>query len=313
MSYQHIPVLLSEVIEYLNPKSGEYFIDATFGGGGYTFALAEKIGPEGKILAIDADNLAIHHAKKEIKKNKNIIIARANFRDLFKIVQNYFGAAAQGKFSGIVFDLGLSQAQLKDRTRGFSFRLDAPLDMRIGDEGEDLKKVVNQWPADRLAEIIQKYGEEKYARRIAAAIVVARKKQKIETAKQLAKIIMVAVPRVYQYGRIHPATRTFQALRILANNELRNLVAVLPQAVNILRSGGRLAVVSYHSLEDRIVKNFFRTESRDCLCKPEVPICQCGHQATLKIITRRPVRPSEVEIKANSSARSAKLRVAERK
>lgn len=313
MFYQHTPVLLTEVIRYLNPQIGEYFLDATLGGGGYTAALAARVGPEGKVLAIDADSLAVRCAKIKFKKDKNIIIVHANFRDLFKIAQKHFNTAARGKFSGVVFDLGLSQAQLKDRTRGFSFRLDASLDMRIGAEGTDLVAVVNQWPADKLTEVIRKYGEEKYAHRIAAAIVGARRKQKIKTAKQLAEIIVAAVPAAYRHGRLHPATRTFQALRILANNELKNLEITLPQAVDILRPGGRLAVVSYHSLEDRIVKNFFRAESRDCLCPPETPICQCVHKATLKIITRRPVRPSEEEVKVNPSARSAKLRVAERR
>ena len=216
--------------------------------------------------------------------------------------------------SGIVFDLGLSSAQLEDGGRGFSFRVDAPLTMELGIKNQELcnvktEDIVNKWKVEDLEKIIREYGEEKYAGRIAKAIV---KNRPLNTTKQLAEIIQNAVPSKYARGKINPATRTFQALRITTNNELENLEAVLPQAINALVKGGRLVVVSFHSLEDRIVKNIFRQETKECICPPERILCNCDHIAKVKILTKKPVAPSADEIKNNARARSAKLRAVER-
>ncbi|MDO8592782.1 MAG: 16S rRNA (cytosine(1402)-N(4))-methyltransferase RsmH [bacterium] len=312
MEYQHTPVMLNEIIKYLDPKPGENFIDCTLGGGGYTMAIAKRILPTGKILAIDLDEAAIKNTQFQISNSQflNIILAHDNFKNIQKIVEKYFSPA--GGFDGIVFDLGLSRAQLKDRTRGFSFGLaDAPLGMNFGGQaGESAENIVNSRSADDLAGIFREYGEEKFAYKIAIAIVKQRQIKKIQTAGELVKIIMDAVPRKLQPARIHPATKVFQALRIAVNRELENLRSALPQALALLKPGGRLAVISYHSLEDRIVKQYFKQESRDCLCPPAIPICQCGHLAQLKIINKGILRPTEEEALNNPSSRSAKLRLA---
>lgn len=332
MEYKHTPVMLKEVLEFLNPQVGQYFIDCTLGGAGYTMAIAKKIGSQGKIIAIDLDKIAIDNAKKLInkKKIKNIILENDNFNSLSKIVKKYFpargGFAFSGesiKFNGIVFDLGLSSAQLADRDRGFSFQLDAPLNMSFAHNkwpriekqtatNNNTEYIVNNWRVEELEKIIREYGEEKFAKRIARKIVEYRKLKPIKTTGQLVEIINQAVPAFYKNKKINCATKTFQALRIATNNELENLSQALPQALDLLAVKGRIAVISYHSLEDRIVKNFFKQESRDCLCPPACPVCQCKHKAKLKILTRRIVRAGKEEAISNPRSRSAKLRVAER-
>lgn len=286
------------------------------------------------MLAIDLDLSAVGHVKRKIARAglNNVILAHGNFKNLRKIVERhrsaFIGRAEERReeeaeyshpFSGIIFDLGLSSAQLEDRNRGFSFQLDAPIDMSFGreenaDEGEheSTADIVNGWSGEKLEHIFRFYGEERYARRIAQAIVGARKRAPIKRTGQLVRIILGAVPPVYRKIKLHPATRTFQALRIATNGELENLEAALPQAVDLLSPGGRMAVISYHSLEDRIVKNFMKKESRDCLCPPEVPVCLCGHKAGIKAVTRRVVIPGDDEIGRNPRSRSAKLRVAEK-
>jgi 16S rRNA (cytosine1402-N4)-methyltransferase len=316
MAYRHVPVMLKEVLEYLNPKSGEFFIDCTLGGAGYTMAIAEKVGPKGKVLGIDLDKMAIENAEELIaKKNlKNIILENDNFKNLSKIVRKYFEQKQENRFDGVVLDLGLSSAQLEDGDRGFSFKLVKPLNMAFGPGEENFTtyEIVNGWKEDDLRRIIRDYGEEKFTGRIAAAIVGARKNSHINTTEDLVKIIEGAVPGKYLRGKIHPATRTFQALRIATNDELKNLEEVLPVALSLLKKGGRLAVVSFHSLEDRIVKNFFREEAKDCVCPSTLPVCQCDHKAKLKIITKKIIIPGEEEEKNNPRSRSAKLRVAEK-
>ncbi|MDD5031621.1 MAG: 16S rRNA (cytosine(1402)-N(4))-methyltransferase RsmH [Patescibacteria group bacterium] len=316
MEYKHTPVMLKEVIEYLRPRTGQFFIDCTLGGAGYTIEIAKRVGETGRVLAIDLDEMAIANARHLISRLKltNIILANENFKNLSKIIKTYFKEENQKDwFSGIVFDLGLSSAQLEDRSRGFSFQLAAPLDMAFGPlTRRRTEEIINNWPEADLEKIIREYGEERFAKNIARAIGERRKKTKIETTDELAEIIEAAVPKKYLNGKIHPATRTFQALRIATNDELNSLREALPAAVNLLASKGRLAIVSFHSLEDRIVKNFFKEEARDCLCPPSFPICQCGHKASLKIITKKVVRPGEEEIKNNPRSRSAKLRVTEK-
>jgi 16S rRNA (cytosine1402-N4)-methyltransferase len=336
--------MLKEVLEYLNPKSGQYFIDCTLGGGGYTLTIAKKAGVKGRVLAIDMDKSAINNAEQIINKTKikNIITSYGNFKNLQKIVEEKF-KKRKAEWSGIIFDLGLSSAQLEDKSRGFSFQLDAPLIMEfarplrfakrfgrgIGDQesgGETTEDIVNKYKEEDLVKIIRDYGEEKYAKRIAQKIVEYRKNKQIKTTSELVNIIESAVPTTYKNNRrqghrnsgaggarkIHFATRTFQALRIATNKELENLEIALPQAINLLKKGGKLIVISYHSLEDRIVKQFIKKESKDCLCAPDIPICQCGHKAKLKIITKNIIVPSEDEIKLNPRARSARMRVAEK-
>ncbi len=340
MKYKHIPVMLGEVLEYLDPKPGQNIIDCTLGGAGYTVEIAKRIGENGRVLAVDLDEMAIENAKSLIAdyKLQNIILAYGNFKDLQKIVnenRQVLSRSVQGdkdkkdgeksiKFDGIVFDLGLSSAQLKDPSRGFSFQLDAPLIMEFGIGNSEFgmertEDIVNKWRQEELERIIREYGEERFAGRIARSIVERRKEEPIKTTGQLVEAVRNAVPAAYKHGhrrggarKVHFATRTFQALRIATNMELENLEQSLPQAVDLLAPGGRVAVISFHSLEDRIVKRFFKKESKDCLCPPTLPICQCGHKARLKILTRKIVKPTEEEIKNNPRARSAKLRVAEK-
>lgn len=333
MEYKHEPVLLKEVIEYLDPKPGGLFIDCTLGGGGYTRAIMEKVGPKGKVLSLDLDELAVKNANKY--KNKNNLIIHDNFSNLSKIIEDnksFFqgngDTAAPAhqiqkelqtkneniEFSGVVLDLGLSSAQLEDNRRGLSFKLAAaPLDMSFAGDDRTTDIILYKYKEEELRDIIWNFGEERFAKRIAKAIVEARKLRRIATIGELLEIIRSSLPLNYiNNKKQHFATRTFQALRIATNRELDSLQQVLPQAKEALKRGGRIAVISYHSLEDRIVKKFFKEESRDCICEPSAPVCNCGHRAALKIITSKPVTPSEEEVRRNPRARSAKLRVAQK-
>lgn len=305
--------MLDEVLRFLDPKPGENFIDCTLGGGGYTLEIAKRILPNGKILAIDLDDLALENFESKILNLKldNVVLAKNNFKDLKEIANNNFTLK---NIKGIVFDLGLSSAQLEDRSRGFSFNSkDSLLSMNFSQSGElTAGRIINEWQADDLIKIFKEYGEEKFSKKIAESIVKERKINRIETTGLLVNIILKAIPKKFQSFKIHPATRVFQSLRIAVNDELANISSALPQAVNLLASGGRLAIVSYHSLEDRIVKKYFKQEATDCLCPPSYPVCQCGHTARLKIIKPALLRPTEAEIKNNPRARSAKLRVAEK-
>lgn len=315
--------MLKEVIEYLKPKNGGYYIDCTLGGGGYTEAILEIIGDDGKLLAIDADEEAIKNfqTKNQKYKNKNIILANDNFKNLQDIIKRSF-PGEDIKFDGIVLDLGLSSNQLADRNRGFSFRsLESPLDMAFGqrrrsdadyEDADTTQMIINNWPKEKIEKIIREYGEERWAKRISEAIDNERKKNKIKTVGELVVIIKSAIPARFQKGQIHFATKTFQALRIATNDELENLKIVLPAGLELLKEGGRLVIVSFHSLEDRIVKNYLKNESKDCLCPPRLPICSCGHKAKLKILTKKPVEAGEEEKRINPRARSAKMRAAER-
>jgi len=313
MQYRHISVMLEEIIEALNLEKGDHIVDCTLGGAGYTVAIAGKIGEEGRVLSIDLDKLAIENARKliEEKKINNITLVNDSFRHVGEIAKENFG---ERKADGIVFDLGLSSAQLDDAARGFSFKIDAPLNMSFGDEiqGEATEKIVNYRREEELTKIFREYGEERFASRIAKGIVQYRKSAGIRTTGQLVEIIKSAIPKRFQSGDIHPATRTFQALRIATNEELQSLEEALKGCLEVLETGARIAVVSFHSLEDRIVKNFFKEESKDCICPPTFPVCACDHRAKLKILTKKPILPSPEETKENPRARSAKLRVAER-
>ena len=301
----HIPVLLREVIENLAIQPGGRYIDCTLGGGGHTQAILESSSPGGQVLGIDADPEAIRSVEDRLASYaKSMLLVNENFINLRDICVKYDFLPVHG----ILFDLGLSSQQLDEGERGFSFQHDSPLDMRFN-PGQKLSAadIVNKFSETRLAEILKVYGEETNSRQIARKIVRLRP---ILTSAELAEVVEEAVGG--RYGKIHPATRTFQALRIAVNNEMENLELALNQALGLLGFRGRLVVISYHSLEDRIVKQFMQKESRDCICPPEVLKCSCGHKANLKIITKKIVTPSSCETELNPRSRSAKLRAAER-
>lgn len=311
--YSHEPVMLDEVIHYLNPTAGKTFIDCTLGGGGHTLAILKRIFPKGKLLAIDLDIAAIKAASEKTEKfGKNKIFVRDNFKNLKQIANDH----KFNKVDGILLDLGLSSGQLQDHFRGFSFLADGALDMRFSanhQEGITAKEILNAYSQPELEEIFKTYSEERLAKPIAAKIVEARKEESISTPKQLVDIVAAVYKKYYRArSKINPATKIFQALRIAVNEELENLEEVLPDAVKLLKTGGRLVVISYHSLEDRRVKEYFKHESRDCICPPEIPICKCGHKASLKLVTRKPTSPTGEEVVQNPRSRSAKLRVIEK-
>lgn len=302
--------MVKEVIQYLNCSPGKTYVDGTLGGGGHAKAILEAIGPDGVLLGIDRDPAAVRHCRESLHTPKsNIQIFHNDFTDLPQILSRLH---IHG-IDGILLDLGVSLYQLQGSGRGFTFMRDEPLDMRMNpDTGRTAKELVNRLSEKELADIIFLYGEDRWSRRIAGAIVDQRRKQSINTSLELARIVEGAVPRRHKRGRIHPATRTFQALRIAVNQELERLETFLNNAVCCLHTGGRLCVISFHSLEDRIVKEHFRTLARGCVCPPELPRCVCGKAPELAVLTKRPVRPGEEEIVLNPMARSAKLRAAER-
>ncbi len=310
--YNHTPVLLSEVLGYLAPKPGDRIIDATLGGGGYTFAIADRVGPDGIVAALDMDELALDNAKLKAQGYAGAIrLNHANFADIATIAEKEFGPHHSA--DGVVFDLGLSSAQLEDRRRGFSFQADAGLSMAFGSLISERKteKIVNRTTVPELATLIREYGEERFALPIAKAIDAARRIKPIATTTELVAAIKQGMPPSARHGsNIHFATRTFQALRIATNDELANLERALGSLRRILKPGARIVVVSFHSLEDRIVKQFFRQEAKDCICPPNLPACRCGHSAWLTILTKKAVSATEEEIETNPRSRSAKLRAA---
>lgn len=307
----HQPVLLDAAIAALRPRPGGRSIDGTFGGGGHTRAVLAASAPDGMVLALDADAEAIARAlamRDEPGVGTRLVPVQANFADLAEIARDRGFAPVDG----ILLDLGLSSFQLDAAERGFAFRHEGPLDMRFDRaRGEPASALVNRLSERELADLIWRYGEEPGSRRIARAIVRAREQAPIATTTQLAEIVAQALGG--RRGReIHPATRTFQALRIATNQELAALEAALAGAVDVLAPEARLAVIAFHSLEDRIVKRFIERESATCVCPPQAPICTCGQRPRLRKVTRRVIRPDAAEIAANPRARSAVLRVAER-
>ena len=301
----HIPVLLNEAVEALRAQPGGRFIDCTIGSGGHAAAILKSILPQGKLLGIDADPEAIRANKARFNNySETINLVNDNFANLKTICSKY-------KFypvAGILFDLGVSSRQLDTAQRGFSFRREAPLDMRFGSEQRlTAADIINTFPEQELAHIIKEYGEERHSRRIAQHIVQNRT---ITSTVQLAQVVEQSLGR--KHTKIHPATKTFMALRIAVNKELDNLKTALKQTIGLLRFQGRLVVISYHSLEDRIVKEFMRREASSCICPPETIVCRCGHVPTLKLISRKVIRPTSLEIESNPRSRSAKMRIAER-
>lgn len=302
---QHVPVLFQEVLEVLNPVPGGLYVDGTIGAGGHSRGLLERSAPDGMLIGFDRDPAALALAESNLAEfSDRVTLIHSSYQEMASHLNNRNWHTVDG----ILLDLGLSSMQLDSPERGFSFRYDAPLDMRFDPtQSFSASDLVNEYTREELTEIIFTYGEEKFSRRIANAIIANRP---IATTKELAELIKDVVP--YTRSKIHPATRTFQALRIVVNNELDALEAFLPAALEILSPEGRLAVIAFHSLEDRIVKRYFRRESRDCICPPEIPICVCEHKARIKEISRRPIRSEDHEIHENPRARSAKLRAAEK-
>ncbi len=308
----HIPVLLSEVLAHLRaePLPTGYFVDATVGAGGHAAAVLSA-APQAHLLGLDRDPRALELAAERLSPfGERVTLRHASYTQLGEIVPAWLGVlgADVGGVDGILLDLGLSSMQLDDPARGFAFRHEGPLDMRF-DPAAPLTadEIVNTWDAEAIADVLFRYGEERHSRRIARAIVAARP---IRTTRQLAEVVEgdVCGPR----QKTPPATRTFQALRLAVNDKLGAFERTLPVAIGLLRPGGRLAVISFHSLEDRIVKRVFRQEATDCLCPPKQPVCTCGHVARVRLVTRKPVRAAEEEVRANPRSRSARLRVVER-
>jgi len=302
----HIPVLLQETIEALAVQPGGRYIDCTLGGGGHAAAILEHSSPGGQLLGIDADSEAIKIAKTRLEKySSSTLLVNDNFVNLQAICYKYDFHPVHG----ILFDLGLSSLQLNGNGRGFSFQHEAPLDMRLSpSQTVTAADILNTSSETELAHLIKTYGEESHSRQIARRIVQERP---VKTSLQLAQMIERVIGG-RRRRRIHPATKTFQALRIAVNRELEHLESALRQAVNLLGFEGRLVVISYHSLEDRIVKQFMQREVKDCICPPGTPTCVCGHTASLRLVNKRGVTPSPPEVQMNPRSRSARLRVAER-
>jgi len=297
--------MVEEVLLALQIRSGELYVDCTTGEGGHSLAILQAASPPPRLIGFDLDSNALGAATERLKDFRQFVeLVHGNYADMVAAASE----RGETNASGVMMDLGLSSLQLNEGRRGFSFRYDAPLDMRF-DESQTITAadVVNEYSEQELANAIYKYGDERGSRRIAKAILDARP---LLTTTQLAEVVARSVGR--QRGRIHPATRTFQAIRMVVNSELENVEAGLEQAIELLQQGGRLVVISYHSLEDRLVKNTLRRESRDCICPPETPQCVCGHIASVRLVSRRVIKPEEAEIKANPRSRSARLRVAER-
>ncbi len=301
----HQPVLYNEIIHAMQPHRGGLYIDGTLGAGGHAWGLLQASSPDGHLLGLDVDPQALSLAREKLDEfGDRATLVRASYRT----IRQQMMTLGWKLVDGILLDLGLSSMQLDTSERGFSFQSQAPLDMRFDPEGKiRAVDLVNHLDEVELADMLFRYGEERNSRQVARAIVNARP---VQTTTQLAVVVAKAT-RGGKSG-IHPATRTFQALRIAVNRELDALEDVLPQTLGALSTGGRIAIISFHSLEDRIVKQFMRRESRDCLCPPRQPICTCGHKATLRELTRKPVRPQDDEIRNNPRSRSARLRVAER-
>jgi 16S rRNA (cytosine1402-N4)-methyltransferase len=315
MEYRHTPVLLAEVTQQLSPHPGSIIVDCTLGGAGHAKRLVDLVAPDGILVGVDQDDAALTAAEITLRlgqqiPSENIRLLKGNFGELDDLLVD----AQVPYVDGFLFDLGVSSPQLDIPERGFSYREDAPLDMRMdpGHHTQTAAEVIAAYSEADLARIIREFGEERWATRIAAFIVAARARHPIETTGQLVEIIKAAVPAAARREGPHPAKRTFQALRIEVNEELLVLEKGLHAAVRWLSSGGRVAVISYHSLEDRIVKQAFNGLAQGCICPPELPVCTCGNEPVLRVLTRKAILPSAEEVAENPRARSAKLRVAEK-
>ena len=308
---EHVPVLLEEAVERLNVKPGQTYVDCTVGTGGHAARILEESSPDGRLIAVDRDGQALGIAREKLRSfGGRVVFFNRRFGELASILEE----SGAGRPAGFLFDLGVSLLQIEDPDRGFSYRLNGPLDMRMNQsDAFTAYEVVNEYSERKLTEIISEYGEENWANRIAKFIVEARSNKPIETTFELVEIIKNAIPAAARKDGPHPAKRTFQAIRIEVNNELRIIEQTIEDAVKHLNKGGRIAIITFHSLEDRIVKNAYKKLAQGCTCPPEFPVCVCGGKPKVKIITKKPILPSDDEIEGNPRARSAKLRVAEKK
>ena len=311
MGFEHKSVLLNETIEGLNIKPDGIYVDGTLGGGGHAYEVCRRLGEKGSIIGIDQDEAAIEAASVRLKDfGEKVTIIRSNYCDM----KSKLHELGLDKVDGIVLDLGVSSYQLDTAERGFSYREDAPLDMRMDrQQSISAMEIVNEYPQEELYRIIKEYGEERYARNIAKNICLAREEKKIETTFELVDIIRRSMPAKARNGKGHPAKRTFQAIRIECNHELDVLRQALDEMIDLLSDSGRLCIITFHSLEDRMVKLKFRQAENPCTCPPNFPVCVCGKVSKGKVITRKPILPSQGELVANSRSKSAKLRVFERR
>ena len=309
MEFFHKSVLLQECIEALNLRPDGIYVDGTLGGAGHAAEVAKRL-ETGRLIGIDRDTTALQAARERLAPYADhVTLVHANFRQLKQVLQQLQISGVDG----MLFDLGVSSPQLDDGARGFSYMADAPLDMRMNREDAlSAYDIVNTWPQEQLKKILWDYGEERYAPLIAAAIVRKREKQPIQTTLELVDVIKDAMPGQAKKEKQHPAKRTFQAIRIAVNDELGAVSDLMAQAIDLLNPGGRLAVITFHSLEDRIVKTALQTAAKGCICPPEFPVCVCGRTPQVRLVTRKPVEASTRELEENARARSAKLRVAEK-
>ncbi len=310
MAFKHTSVLLHETVDGLNVRPDGIYVDATLGGGGHAFEVCSRLGGKGRFIGIDQDADAIEAAKKRLEGfGEKVTIIRSNYRDMKPQLQK----RGIDSVDGIVVDLGVSSYQLDTADRGFSYRVDAPLDMRMDQRQEmTARDIVNDYSEADLYRVIRDYGEERFAKNIAKHIVEARQKVPVETTGQLNEIIRRSIPMKIQKTSGHPSKRTFQAIRIELNSELEVLKCSLDDMIDMLRPGGRICIITFHSLEDRIVKSTFRKNEDPCICPANFPVCVCGRTSKGKVITRKPILPSEEEMESNSRSKSAKLRIFER-
>ncbi len=308
MEFSHKTVLLAETLNFLNIDPMGIYVDGTAGGAGLSLEIAKRISEDGKLISIDRDPDAILACKQRLKDYSNVYVVHDNFANVSDIVHNL----GIDSIDGVVLDLGVSSYQLDEAKRGFSYKNDAPLDMRMSKSGESAYDVVNNFECDKLRNIISRYGEEKFASRIASKIVKYRNKKPIETTAELAEIVKSSIPSATRREGGHPAKRTFQAIRIYVNKELESLEKGLDEAFKVLKKGGRLLVITFHSLEDRIVKEKMSDWSRGCICPPSFPICVCGQVPKARFVHKKAIKPTEEEVNINFRSRSAKLRVCEK-
>lgn len=309
MDFHHVTVLLAETVDAVITDPAGRYVDCTLGGAGHSRRILEKLSGAGKLICFDQDEQAIRHAREIFQEDERVTLVNRNF----ELLEATLREENLLPVNGIIFDLGVSSPQLDEAERGFSYMQDAPLDMRM-DSGRALnaREIVNSWAEEDLARLIWNYGEEKWAKRIAGFIVQARQVHSLETTGDLVQVIKAAVPAAVRRNGPHPAKRTFQAIRIAVNDELGVLDRVLDQALGCLDRGGRIGVITFHSLEDRIVKERMRSWQGRCTCPPELPVCRCNAKTMAKVLTRKPVLPSSEEVEQNPRSRSAKLRVAEK-
>ncbi|RAJ03358.1 16S rRNA (cytosine1402-N4)-methyltransferase [Paenibacillus pabuli] len=314
--FHHITVLKEEATEGLNIKQDGIYVDCTLGGGGHSSVIASKLGPGGRLIALDQDDWALDNAREKLAPyGERVTLVKTNFRDLEQVLKELDVPMKDGvpQVDGILYDLGVSSPQFDEGERGFSYNHDAPLDMRMDQDASlTAKEIVNEWPEEEIARILYRYGEEKFSRRIARVIVEKRKQSTIETTGELVELIKEGIPAAARRTGGHPAKRSFQALRIAVNDELGAFEEALHQAVRCLAPGGRVSVITFHSLEDRICKQIFSSYLEKCTCPPDFPLCVCGGKGVLRLVNRKPLIPTETELAENSRARSAKLRVAEK-